>query len=172
LRPTAFIVIHPTKSSIVEALMFARRLPVPVDITALQSSLHTLNKLGLFGKDFAETYANFWSKVVGCPSWRKRNKLDAFPALTELAVQCSQWVDHAIHNEESLCLMADPHMCYRLLEAGYDLLFIESDTSLMSNPEMKVCYPRDFDGVCGGWLKAGLPRNAIGKIHVTTAICA
>ena len=78
MRPVAYIVVHPSKLSVVESILYTKALRPAVEISAMQN---LLTQRGLFGAEFAACMAALWTGINGSPSWRMRSVLDAYEGL-------------------------------------------------------------------------------------------
>lgn len=165
MRPVAYIVVHPSKLSVVESILYTKALRPAVEISVMQNLLTSLNQRGLFGAEFAECMAALWTGINGSPSWRMRSVLDAHEGLEAcIAGYHAQLRESSIKKENLLC-MATPRTVETLVANGYDLVFFESDTSYMGNAEALVSFPKHLEGVCGEWLKfPKLKRELLGTV--------
>ena len=172
MRPVAYIVVYPTKLSVVESLLYTRFMRPLVHTLAMQSMLQRLNALGVGGGEFITCMSAMWSIVNESPSWRLRTSLDKHEGLDAGILSFRHQLLSSIHRSESVLCMATPTLVQMLLDYNYRLVFLETDTSHLSNEEIKACFPKHMEGVCGEWLKTRVNRRALGTVIDSISIPA
>lgn len=149
MRPTAFVLLHPTRVSVVEALCYAKSLIPAVDRECMSAAME------LLAADTKNTFAlrmsALWSAILECPSWRLRSTLDGIEDIAPMLERMKGCLRSDIEAGKSLLLMATPERVTALRDAGYNIVLLETDKEYMAPQEMLACYPPARDGVCGAW---------------------
>lgn len=164
MRPTAFIVIHPTRLVCTEAQLYIRQALPTADASLLKRMSTEITSVAGSPGDFAQMMDSLWSAITKAPGWQVRAHLDAYPHLLRFIEEGRQWLREKVYREETLVLMAAPDLAFKLRRLGYNLVFFEGDYQTMSADEILVCNPRSTDGICGEWRLCPIPREKVGVV--------
>ena len=149
MRPTAFVLLYPTRVSVVEALCYAKSLVPAVDRECMSAAMKLID--AETKNTFALRMSALWSAILECPSWRLRSTLDGIEDIAPMVERMKECLRGCIEAGKSLLLMATPELTVTLRDAGYNIVLLATDREYMTPQEMLVCYPPTRDGVCGAW---------------------
>jgi hypothetical protein len=174
MKPTAWVLMHPTRSAATELIMSLRRVAPRACRCLLADTIEAIHSAGdgkyMCGGKFASYMVAMWSVMVNCPSWKHSVLMDECPELIESAKAMRAVLESKIEAREEVALMADPVMVERLIELGYTIRFFYSDTLHMTNEQLMECYPNRYDGVVGSWLAHRFTPEHYGHISRAEAI--
>ena len=165
-KPTIYVLTHPTRRAVDRALLSLLDTRGEADTSIMQMINDYLRNVTDDPKEFAEYMVAIWSVIMGEPSWRISRILDLQPEMQKEIPFWYAQIQMRLLELKSTLIMASPRVVEHLSERGANIVFMELDTTQISNDELYVCVPNHFDGVAGVWNKYANTRDSLGEVRV------